>query len=230
MKKTVFALFVIFVLNIFSAEVKKDFRTDINQKTEVQREKIKKEKGLTNVFVWEDKKDNSKFFYLTEKRYWIKAKRNYGYGHIADYVAQYRYGIVTAEGKELITPVLKGVSVLYNGKAKIKTAEDTGWIYIDGSVKWDSKNSAVEDAEKNIKLTMISDEEKEKHYKKVNVFRVVDIPKTYDMEIIRGDKMQKDGGYRTGIYVEGKEKIVSKVPDFNGNYEFSAIFSRDYFK
>ena len=97
-------------------------------------------------------------------------------------------------------------------------------------VKWDSKNSAVEDAEKNIKLTMISDEEKEKHYKKVNVFRVVDIPKTYDMEIIRGDKMQKDGGYRTGIYVEGKEKIVSKVPDFNGNYEFSAIFSRDYFK
>ena len=71
---------------------------------------------------------------------------------------------------------------------------------------------------------MISDEEKEKHYKKVNVFRVVDIPKTYDMEIIRGDKMQKDGGYRTGIYVEGNEKIVSKVPDFNGNYEFSAIF------
>ena len=77
---------------------------------------------------------------------------------------------------------------------------------------------------------MISDEEKEKHYKKVNVFRVVDIPKTYDMEIIRGDKMQKDGGYSTRIYVEGKEKIVSKVPDFNGNYEFSAIFSRDYFK
>ena len=98
----------------------------------------------------------------------------------------------------MITPVLKGVSVLYEGKAKIKTENDTGWIYIDGSVKWDSKNSAVEDAEKNIKLTMISDEEKEKHYKKVNVFRVVDIPKTYDMEIIRGDKMQKDGGYRPG--------------------------------
>lgn len=230
MKKIVFTLFIISILNIFSAEEKKDFRTEINQKTEVQREKLKQEKGLTNVFVWEDKKDNSKFFYLTEKRYWIKAKRNYGYGHIADYVAQYRYGIVTTEGKELIPPILKGVSVLYEEKAKIKTENDTGWIYIDGSIKWESKNSALEDAEKNIKITMISDEEKEKHYKKVNVFRVMDISKTYDMEIIRGDKMQKDGGYRTGIYVEGKEKIVSKVPDFSSNYEFSAIFSRYYFK
>lgn len=43
---------------------------------------------------------------------------------------------------------------------------------------------------------MLNDEEKLKHYKKVNIFRTVDIPITYDMEIIRGDKTQKDGGYR----------------------------------
>ena len=55
-------------------------------------------------------------------------------------------------------------------------------------------------------------EEKLKFYRKENVFRTVSYPiAVADFEIIRGDNMKQENGYRTGIFINGKEKIFAFV-------------------
>ncbi len=175
-------------------------------------EKIKSDKQLSNIFLWIDKTDNSRYFLLMEKRYWTTGKKkNYGFGHIADYVAQYRYGVITLDGKELIPPVLNSISQLYNGKARIQAGNNLGWVYLPEKVEWDNGTNGALLASESIKLSLITDDEKLKFYRKENVFRTVSYPiAVADFEIIRGDNMKQENGYRTGIFINGKEKIVPK--------------------
>ena len=174
-------------------------------------EKIKSDKQLSNIFLWIDKTDKSKYFLLMEKRYWTTGKKkNYGFGHIADYVAQYRYGVITLDGKELIPPVLNSISQLYNGKARIQAGNNLGWVYLSEKVEWDNGTNGTLLASESIKLSLITDEEKLKFYRKENVFRTVSYPIDTDFEIIKGDTMKQENGYRTGIFINGKEKIVPK--------------------
>jgi hypothetical protein len=193
-------------------DLKEKLETDRKKEFIAYLEKIKSDKQLSNIFLWIDKTDKSKYFLLMEKRYWTTGKKkNYGFGHIADYVAQYRYGVITLDGKEVIPPVLNSISQLYNGKARIQAGNNLGWVYLPEKVEWDNGTNGTLLASENIKLSLITDEEKLKLYRKENVFRTVSYPiDVADLELIRGDNMKQENGYRTGIFINGKEKIVPK--------------------
>jgi hypothetical protein len=207
-----------------------------------QKDDIKNKNKLSNVWVWYDTEidDNynlykttkyypdeyvfwkdRKSIFVTENRYWIKDKtKNYGYGHIAKYIAVYRYGLIGLDGKEIIPPVLDKISDFYKGKARIQAGNNQGWVSLNGKVEWDNGKDVVAEVSNIIKTTLLTEDEKLKFYRKERGFRVSENNRLggNSLEMVRGDTMEKDGGYSTGIFENGKEKIVGNAEPFPNDY------------
>lgn len=207
-----------------------------------QKDDIKNKNKLSNIWVWYDTEidDNynlyktTKYYpdeylfwkdrkniFVTENRYWIKDKtKNYGYGHIAKYIAVYRYGLIGLDGKEIIPPVLDKISDFYKGKARIQAGNNQGWVSLNGKVEWDNGKDVIAEVSNIIKTTLLTEDEKLKFYRKERGFRVSENNRLAgnSLEMVRGDTMEKDGGYSTGIFENGKEKIVGNAELFPNDY------------